>query len=107
MLSLLAGTLPRCGSASALRVLTPSLLYSVFIWARASEKRLVIVLRTGTSQGRASRGASPEDSVRMQLIEESWLAGEDHYVVHEKKGRGSPSIFKLRDVQSTGDSRIT
>ncbi|KAH3765565.1 hypothetical protein Pelo_2561 [Pelomyxa schiedti] len=123
MVSLLAGTLPRCGSASALRFLTPSLLYSVFIWARATEKRLVIVLRTSTGQG------TPEDrALKLGLWqdagvisselevnpvwrspEEPWLvtfAGEDHYVVHQKNGPGTPSIFKLRNVQRPGDSRV-
>ncbi|KAH3723055.1 hypothetical protein Pelo_18241 [Pelomyxa schiedti] len=123
MLSLLAGTLPRCGSASALRVLTPSLLYSVFIWARASEKRLVIVLRTSTGQGTPEERApklglwqdagviSSELEVNpvWRYPEEPWLvtwAGEDHYVVHQKNGPGTPSIFKLRNVQRPGDSRV-
>ncbi|KAH3693359.1 hypothetical protein Pelo_19914 [Pelomyxa schiedti] len=123
MVSLLAGTLPRCGSASALRFLTPSLLYSVFILARASEKRLVIVLHTSTGHGTPEERAlklglwqdagviSSELEVNpvWRSPEEPWLvtfAGEDHYVVHQKNGLGTPSIFKLRNVQRPGDSRV-
>ncbi|KAH3756141.1 hypothetical protein Pelo_12064 [Pelomyxa schiedti] len=96
MLSLLAGTLPR-------KCICPASSYAGLreeAGHRAPHR----------NQARKSVISSElEVKPVLHLIEESWLvtwAGEDHYVVHEKKGRGFPSIFKLRDVQSTGDSRV-
>ncbi|KAH3765723.1 hypothetical protein Pelo_2400 [Pelomyxa schiedti] len=100
MVSLLAGTLPR-----------------------AAEKRLVIMLRTATGQGRPDQRAlklglwqgagvisyEMEDNPILLYPEDNWWvtwAGEDDYVVLEKKGRGFPSIFKLRNLRSPEDWRV-